>query len=96
MDTITEMAVTSDVKDKIFYVLSLQPRLTATTLQAALGPFIPPRVWRPAILELITDGHVLTTDHQGVGPGGRWRSTAFYYLTVNKPILDQFFPLDKQ
>jgi len=83
----------SSIKDKIIYTLTLQLRMTATTLQAALGPFIPPKLWRPQLQQLIDDKSITVVEFSGISQNGRWRSMTFYTLSVYKDLLNTHFPL---
>lgn len=61
-----------EIKEKIIHLLKIYPIISPTMLQGGLGPYIKPRVWRPALEKLIEDGIVIQTQETILSPGGRY------------------------
>ena len=81
------------IADRIAFALAVMPRLTSTMIQQAIGPAIPPRVWRSHLGALVNAGIVVEDFYEGPGPNGRWRRMNFYCLKMNQGKLQLHFPL---
>lgn len=53
-----ESISSKDIVDKLLHILDIYPVLSHTMLQAALGPKIPSRVWKPVMDQLVTEGKI--------------------------------------
>ena len=62
--------------------LEVYPVLSPTMLQSALGPQLSPKIWKPVLEDMITNG-IITRDTVGVQmPSGRHRD--FVTLALKK------------
>ena len=50
------------VRRKIHNALALHPILTPSMLQIAVGTNVPPRIWRPVLIDMIAEGVVCRRD----------------------------------
>ena len=69
------------IRDKICHLLKLFPRISPSMMQVGIGPAVPPKMWRPLLEQLITEGKVMRTSELHETPGGRQQSYTILSLT---------------
>lgn len=75
-----EPSSAADMAVRITHVLKHFPRLSHSMLQVGLGPNLPPRVWRPVLDEMITEGEVKVETLSVTAPSGRQQSLTIISL----------------
>lgn len=73
------------MKEKIAFVLTVYPRLSASMLHTGIGPNTSPRLWRPVLDEMVSEGTIERIDVGIVTHIDQYRS--FTFLKLN----DRYF-----
>ena len=79
-----EASEVTECRMKILHLLKLYPRISATMLQAGLGPQIKPDLWRPILGKLIEEGKVEEEQHSQPTHLGRYNTYNFLSLPGTK------------
>lgn len=85
---------TEIIEAKILALLGVYPILSASMIQAGLGPSLSASLWRPVLTALLSNGTLIqweqapaqASQHEGEGGGGRTRP----YLCIARA--DQLLP----
>jgi hypothetical protein len=72
------------VADKIIHALKIYPVISPTMLQAALGPGLSPKLWRPILSALLDNGTVIQKELTTTGPSGRQNTYTQLMLSPEK------------
>lgn len=63
-----------DIRHKITHILKIYPALSPTMLQAALGPKVPPAIWRPVLAKMAEEGEIDLSYLVAESPSGQHRT----------------------
>ena len=85
---VIDYAERRDIKAKILHLLGIYPVVSPTMLQGGLGPSLKPKLWRPALTELITEGHVIQEQESRETHLGRYNMYTLIRLPGTKVQLD--------
>ncbi len=73
------------IREKITHVLSIYPKLSPSMLQTGIGTSMPPFLWRPVLLDLISKSIVKMEEEVREAPSGRHRLyTILSLVKINK------------
>lgn len=89
-DVVTEMQAREaaiEVEARIIHLLRIYPVISPTMLQAGLGPYTKPAVWRPVLKRLVDDGKVLETQESIITPADRYNT--YTKLTLRADLRDE-------
>lgn len=75
----------ADLQEKIKHILGIYPCISPTMLQAGLGAYIKPTLWRPVLEAFIKDGTVIESHINLSTPAGRTNTYTKLSL-AEKPV----------
>ena len=78
MSTVSTEPITQEVEAKaeakILHLLRIYPLISPTMLQAGLGPYVKPGIWRPVLRRLIEQGVVREEKEELLTPDERYNT----------------------